>query len=143
MTRVILTAWYHLRYKYIRFCSAEELEISSCFWCKIRIVPARQRKLSKQIMESVYEINDRLSKEDNIESELNWYESEPKIDALSDSNYKTDKRLQNLKAMMVLLVKKFDEIISICNDLNQRMQEKHKGEILPPAHQVQKVRDLR
>ena len=43
-------------------------------------------------MENLFETDDEISNEDEdcIEDELIWYESEPEIDALSDSNSKTD-----------------------------------------------------
>ena len=45
-----------------------------------------------QMMENLFETDDGISSEDEdyIEDELSWYESEPEIDALSDSNSETD-----------------------------------------------------
>ena len=52
----------------------------------------RQRMSRLQVMESLFETDDEISSEDEdcIEDELSWYESEPEIDALSDSNSETD-----------------------------------------------------
>ena len=47
----------------------------------------RQRMSRLQVIENLFETDDEISSEDEdcIEDELSWYESEPEIDALSDS----------------------------------------------------------
>ena len=52
----------------------------------------RQRMSSQQVMKVLFEIDDKVSSEDedDFDDELSWYESEPKMDALSDLNSETD-----------------------------------------------------
>ena len=85
----------------------------------------RQRMSPLQGMENLFETDDGISSEDEdcIEDELSWYESEPEIDALLDSNSKTDGSDTESKTKMVLLVKKFKEKMGICGGWNQRLQE--------------------
>ena len=70
-------------------------------------------------MENLFETDDGVSIEDEdcIEDELSWYEREPEIDALSDSNSEMEV-IQNLKTKMVLLVKKCKEKMGICGGRN-------------------------
>ena len=53
---------------------------------------SRQRMFPLQVKENLFETDDGISSEDEdcIKDELSWYESESEIDALSDSNSKTD-----------------------------------------------------
>ena len=48
--------------------------------------------LPLQVMKNLFETDDGISSKDKdcIEDELRWYESEPEIDSLSDSNSKTN-----------------------------------------------------
>ena len=52
----------------------------------------RQRMSSQQEMKTLFETEDGISSEDenDFDDELSWYESEPEMDALSDSNSETD-----------------------------------------------------
>ena len=52
----------------------------------------RQRMSSQQVMKVLFEIDDKVSSEDedDFDDELSWYESEPEMDALSDLNSETD-----------------------------------------------------
>ena len=47
---------------------------------------------SQQVMKTLFETEERISSEDedDFDDELSWYESEPEMDALSDSNSETD-----------------------------------------------------
>ena len=45
---------------------------------------------SQQVMKTLFETEDGISSEDDFDDELSWYESEPEMDALSDSNSETD-----------------------------------------------------
>ena len=105
----------------------------------------RQRMSLLQVMENLFETDDGISSEDEdcIKDELSWYESEPEIDALSNSNSETDGSDTESEDKDVLLVKKFKEKMSICGGRNQRLQEEHQGKISLQAHQVQRVKDLR
>ena len=98
----------------------------------------RQRMSSQQVMKVLFEIDDKVSSEDedDFDDELSWYESEPKMDALSDLNSETEEVIPSLKTKIVLFVKKFEEKMDICGGRNQRMQEEHQGEISSQAHQV-------
>ena len=52
----------------------------------------RQRMSSQQVMKVLFEIDDKVSSEDedDFDDELSWYESEPEMNALSDFNSETD-----------------------------------------------------
>ena len=52
----------------------------------------RQRMSSQQVMKVLFEIDDKVSSEDedDFDDELSWYDSEPEMDALSDLNSETD-----------------------------------------------------
>ena len=47
----------------------------------------RQRLSTQQVMNTLFETEDGISSEDE---ELSWYESEPEMEALSDSNSEID-----------------------------------------------------
>ena len=52
----------------------------------------RQRLSTQQVMNTLFETEDGISSEDedDFDDELSWYESEPKMEALSDSNSEID-----------------------------------------------------
>ena len=52
----------------------------------------RQKMSSQQVMKTLFETEDAISSEDenDFDDELSWYESELEMDALSDSNSKTE-----------------------------------------------------
>jgi len=52
----------------------------------------RQRFSTQQVMNILYETEDGISSEDedDFDDELSWYESEPEMEALSDSNSEVD-----------------------------------------------------
>ena len=52
----------------------------------------RQRLSTQQVMNTLFETEDGISSEDedDFDDELSWYESEPEMEALSDSNSKID-----------------------------------------------------
>ena len=60
--------------------------------CKIRNYVHKTNNVAPANNENLFETDDGISSEDEdcIENELSWYKSEPEIDALSDSNSKTD-----------------------------------------------------
>ena len=105
----------------------------------------RQKMSSQQVMKVLFEIDDKVSSEDedDFDDELNLYESDPEMDALSDLNSETDGSDTELKTKIVLFVKKFEKKMDICGGRKQRMQEEHQGEISSQAHQVRKVKGLR
>ena len=47
---------------------------------------------SQQVMKTLFETEDGISSEDedDFDDELSWYESEPEMDTLPDSNSETD-----------------------------------------------------
>ena len=52
----------------------------------------RQRLSTQQVMNTLFETEDGISSkdEDDFDDELSWYESEPEMEALSDSNSQID-----------------------------------------------------
>ena len=52
----------------------------------------RQRLSTQQVMNTLFETEDGISSEDedDFDDELSWYESEPEMEALSDSNSEID-----------------------------------------------------
>ena len=105
----------------------------------------RQKMSPLQVMENLFETDDGISSEDEgcIKDELSWYESDPKIDALSDSNSETDGSD----------TKSEDEDGSVSKEVQvkdgylwrtePKTARKTPGEISSEAHQVQRVKDLR
>ena len=97
----------------------------------------RQRMSSQQVIKSLFETDDGISSE----NELSWYESEPEIDVLSDSNRETDGSDTKSEDSDGSVSQEVQGKIDICRERNQRMKE-HQGEISSQA-QAQNAKDLR